>query len=225
MLILLQSSAARIWKRLWSPGIDSEESIQPVYVAWRAGTTNRVVVPGPPGWKSIPGLLKRFTIRALDSFCLSTLFVFFSTCSKAETTWIKRRAFHFCPVSPTTLTALTGNEFTLYCSYRWRLNRKKKKKSTPRRRFVRRGPRFFADVFYIGFKFLFHRLNMEVDLQSLCGLHVTWCAQLYSLAETPQLLPSPRIWTRYTRMTRALLVSKDRRHLFVLSPRRKGCLF
>jgi hypothetical protein len=26
---------------------------------------------------------------------------------------------------------------------------------------------------------------MEVDLQSLFGLHVKWCAQLYSLAETP----------------------------------------
>ncbi len=38
------------------------------------------------------------------------------------------------------------------------------------------------------------------------------CAQLYSMAETPQLPPSPRIWTRNTR---ALLVSKDRRHLFV----------
>jgi hypothetical protein len=49
---------------------------------------------------------------------------------------------------------------------------------------------------------------MEVDLQSLFGLH----AQLYSLAETPQLPPSPRIWTR---ITKALLVSKDRRHLFV----------
>ncbi len=34
-----------------------------------------------------------------------------------------------------------------------------------------------------------HRLNMEVDLQSLFGLHVTWCAQLYSLAETRQLPP------------------------------------
>ncbi len=32
---------------------------------------------------------------------------------------------------------------------------------------------------------------MEVDLQSLFGLHVTWCAQLYSLAETPQLPPPP----------------------------------
>ncbi len=37
-------------------------------------------------------------------------------------------------------------------------------------------------------------------------------AQLYSLAETPQLPPSPRIWTR---ITRTLLVSQDRRHLFV----------
>jgi hypothetical protein len=34
------------------------------------------------------------------------------------------------------------------------------------------------------------RLNMEVDFQSLFGLHVTRCAQLYSLADTPQL-PAP----------------------------------
>ncbi len=33
------------------------------------------------------------------------------------------------------------------------------------------------------------RLNMEVDLQSLFGLHVTLCAQLYSLAEAQQLPP------------------------------------
>jgi hypothetical protein len=32
------------------------------------------------------------------------------------------------------------------------------------------------------------RLNMELDLQSLFGLH---CAQLYSLAETPQPPPFP----------------------------------
>ncbi len=57
-----------------------------------------------------------------------------------------------------------------------------------------------------------HRLNMEVDLQSLFGLHATWCAQLYSLAEISQLPPSPRIWTR---ITRASLVRKYRRHLFV----------
>ncbi len=41
-----------------------------------------------------------------------------------------------------------------------------------------------------------HRLNMELDLQSLFGLHVT----------------SSAFWTR---ITRALLVSQDRRHLFV----------
>jgi hypothetical protein len=29
---------ARIFKRLWSPGIDSKEWIPPAYVAWRAGT-------------------------------------------------------------------------------------------------------------------------------------------------------------------------------------------
>ncbi len=29
---------ARIFKRLWSPGIDSKERIPPAYVAWRAGT-------------------------------------------------------------------------------------------------------------------------------------------------------------------------------------------
>ncbi len=33
------------------------------YVAWRAGTTNRLsyVIPGPSGWESITGLLKRLT--------------------------------------------------------------------------------------------------------------------------------------------------------------------
>ncbi len=38
-----------------------------------------------------------------------------------------------------------------------------------------------------------HRLNMELDLQSLFGLHVTWCAQLFSSAETQQPLP-PCVW-------------------------------
>ncbi len=33
---------ARICKRLWSPGINSEESISLAYVAWRSSTTNRV---------------------------------------------------------------------------------------------------------------------------------------------------------------------------------------
>jgi hypothetical protein len=35
---------ARICKRFWSLGIDSEELIPPAYVAWRAGPTNRDVV-------------------------------------------------------------------------------------------------------------------------------------------------------------------------------------
>jgi hypothetical protein len=46
---------------------------------------------------------------------------------------------------------------------------------------------------------------MELDLQSL---HI--CAQLYSLAETPAA-PTPRIWAH----ARALMLSQDRRHLFV----------
>jgi hypothetical protein len=57
---------------------------------------------------------------------------------------------------------------------------------------------------------LHYWLNMEVDIHSLFGLHVTGCAHLYSLAENRQ--PPPPHWDSYTR---ALLVSKDRRHLFV----------
>ncbi len=53
---------------------------------------------------------------------------------------------------------------------------------------------------------------MEVDLQSLSGLHVTWCAQLYSLTELrPRNSPLPLHLDSY----REILVSKDRRHLFV----------
>ncbi len=44
-LSCLWPTRARICKRLWSLGIDSEKSIPPAYVAWRAGTTNRVVAP------------------------------------------------------------------------------------------------------------------------------------------------------------------------------------
>jgi hypothetical protein len=36
MLIMSVDGRARICKRLWSPGIDFEESISPAYVAWRA---------------------------------------------------------------------------------------------------------------------------------------------------------------------------------------------
>ena len=34
------ATRARICKRLWSLGINSEELIPPAYVAWWAGTTN-----------------------------------------------------------------------------------------------------------------------------------------------------------------------------------------
>jgi hypothetical protein len=59
---------------------------------------------------------------------------------------------------------------------------------------------------YFGIK---HRLNMELDLQ-LFGLLFT--AVPYSLAETPQLPPSPLHLGSYTR---APLVSQDRRQLIV----------
>ncbi len=52
------------------------------------------------------------------------------------------------------------------------------------------------------------RLNMKLDLQSFFGLHV----QLFSLAEAPQPPPPPAHLGSYTK---ALLVSQDRRHLFV----------
>ncbi len=55
---------------------------------------------------------------------------------------------------------------------------------------------------------------MELDLQSLFGLHVTWCAQLYSLTEPQQPLPHP-IPPHLDSYRGALLVSKDRRQLFV----------
>ncbi len=38
-----------------------------------------------------------------------------------------------------------------------------------------------------------HRLNMELDLQSIFRLHVQNCAQLYSLLR-PRNSPPPRIW-------------------------------
>ncbi len=52
---------------------------------------------------------------------------------------------------------------------------------------------------------------MELDLQSLFGF---LCIQLYSLADTPQLLPYPRNWA-HIRGLYWTLVSQDRRHLFV----------
>jgi hypothetical protein len=56
---------ARICKRLWSPGIDSKESIPPACVAWRAGTSNRVVVTAHRAKNRFLGSLKGLQIRAL----------------------------------------------------------------------------------------------------------------------------------------------------------------
>jgi hypothetical protein len=56
---------ARICERLWSPGIDSEDSISPAYVAWRAGTRNRVVVPARQTWSQFLGSITGPKIRAL----------------------------------------------------------------------------------------------------------------------------------------------------------------
>jgi hypothetical protein len=43
----VNKAGALICKRLRRPGVDSEGSIPPAYVAWRTGTTNRVVVNPP----------------------------------------------------------------------------------------------------------------------------------------------------------------------------------
>ncbi len=59
---------ARICKRLWSPEIDSEESIQLAYAAWRAGTT-RVVLPAGLAGNRFLSSLKGLQIRALFTLC------------------------------------------------------------------------------------------------------------------------------------------------------------
>ncbi len=53
-----------------------------------------------------------------------------------------------------------------------------------------------------------HRLNMELDIQSLFGLNVNSCTHW------PRLHPPP-ISPHLGSYTRALLVSQDKRHLFV----------
>jgi hypothetical protein len=55
---------ARICKCLWSLGIDSEESISPAYVAWRVGTTIRVVVMARQDGNRCLDSLKGLQIRA-----------------------------------------------------------------------------------------------------------------------------------------------------------------
>jgi hypothetical protein len=51
-------------KRFWSPGIDSEELIPPAYVAWRASTTNTVVIQARRAGNRFLGSLKDLQIRA-----------------------------------------------------------------------------------------------------------------------------------------------------------------
>ncbi len=58
---------ARIYKRLRSPEADSKESILPAYVSWRAGTSNRDVVPAHQSGNRFPSSLKGLKIRALDN--------------------------------------------------------------------------------------------------------------------------------------------------------------
>jgi hypothetical protein len=65
--VLTEESRARICERLWSPGIDSEETNPSAYVAWQAGTTNRVVVPARHARNRFLGSFKGLQIRALYS--------------------------------------------------------------------------------------------------------------------------------------------------------------
>ncbi len=55
---------ARICTRLRSPGIDSKESIPPAYLAGRAGTSYRVVVPARQTGNRFLGSLKGLQIRS-----------------------------------------------------------------------------------------------------------------------------------------------------------------
>jgi hypothetical protein len=59
-VIIISNRRARKYKRLRRPGIDSEDWIPPAYVAWRAGTTNRVVVPARQARNRFLGSPKRF---------------------------------------------------------------------------------------------------------------------------------------------------------------------
>ncbi len=52
-------------------GFDSKESIPPTYVAWQAGTTNRVVVPARQDGNRFLGSLKGLQIRAPVSVTIS----------------------------------------------------------------------------------------------------------------------------------------------------------
>ncbi len=57
---------ARICKRLRSPESDSKKSLPPAYVAWRAGTSNRVIIPARQAGNRFLGSLQVLQIRALE---------------------------------------------------------------------------------------------------------------------------------------------------------------
>ncbi len=63
-----------IASNLWSPGIDSKKSIAPAYLAWRAGTSNKVVIPPRQAGNRILCSLKALQIRPQETNY--TLFVF-----------------------------------------------------------------------------------------------------------------------------------------------------
>ncbi len=63
---------ARICKRFRSPEINSEESFPPAYVAWRDGKSNRVVIPAHQAGNRYLGFLKGLKIRALFYFAPPT---------------------------------------------------------------------------------------------------------------------------------------------------------
>ncbi len=70
---------------------------------------------------------------------------------------------------------------------------------------------FFSDVIWCNqgqMVWSYHRLNMEIDLQSLFGLHVHSC---YHWLRTRNP-PPPRIWARGRYWS---MVRQDRRHIFV----------
>ncbi len=68
---------ARICKRLRRPGIDSEDSIPPAYVAWQADTTNRVVVPGRQAGNQFLGSLNTGSVQKCILYISSSLRVVF----------------------------------------------------------------------------------------------------------------------------------------------------
>jgi hypothetical protein len=64
--VAYHSDRARICKLLRSPGIDARNRFrQPIYVAWRAGTSNRVVLPARQAGIRFLGSFKGLQVLAL----------------------------------------------------------------------------------------------------------------------------------------------------------------